>query len=195
MNPDAEKWLTPEEQDWLMEMIQRNSRVDIIGNGVRGDPNQWGKQWYLMLVFQRASGNVSFRDPVHGIQQAIPVCQSLPYRLLDYVGEESIPMGIPQFHRLPGAIPFYWPKEDKDKITCATGHYADLMFLGEDCCYHRWDGLITDNSQANAYARKYHGDSGSFITHLWDLIDRNQRQGHDRALSYREVFPHGTASL
>lgn len=195
MNPDSEKWLTPEEQEWLMEMIQRNQREDIVGNGVRGHENQWGKQWYLMLVFQRASGGVSMRDTTHGIPNAIPICQSLPYRLLDYTGEDSIPPGIPVFHRIPDAIPFYWPKEDRNRITCVTGHFADLMFLGGDCKYHRWDGFITDNTQASTYARKYHGSEGAFLTHLRNLIQQNQERGEDRALSMREVFPNGLSGM
>ena len=180
----AKPWLTPEEQIELKALVDRNEAVDLVGNGIPGDPNQWGKQWWLQLVFQRTSTGVSYRDPTHGIVETIGINQSLPYRILNYKGEESIPFGVPEFPKVKGKIPFYFPKSDR-----VLGSYADLMFLGPNGYIVNSHGVNTDSSFTQGYAKNNGMTTSQVYNDARVMQMYNLYNGSNRALSRREIFP------
>lgn len=183
----ANPWLTPDEQKHLTDLIEKNDAMDIIGTGNPADAPavRYGEQWWLMLVFQRASTGVSFRDTTHGIMEPIAINKSLPYRLAPYAGESSIPFGIPPFPKNLGRVPFYLEKSDR-----TIGPYADLYFLDASGKMHDPDGFIKDNASVPVYAEK-HGGMSAFFQAVQMKIFMNFMRGQDRALSGKEVFPDG----
>ena len=182
-------WLTEDEQAELRADIERNDALDIVGTGDPNDPPKvrYGLQWYAMLVFQRASTGVSFRDTTHGIMEPIPILQSLPYRLSNYRGVQSIPFAIPMFPKNPGAIPIYMEKSDH-----SIGDYADLYFLSSDGKLRNPQGGISSDGSVTVYVEHHAGGNmDAFFSGLQTKVMRNAMRGQDRALSGKEAFPFG----
>ena len=173
---------TADEQAWLRGLIDNNDAEEWVKNGAVD--GIWGAQWRVMLMFRRGSTGVSFRDTNHNIMEPIAVCQSLPYRLFNYVDEGNIPFGVPRFPGHEADIPFYF-----DKFAAGIGSYADLYFLDSSGRIHTADGASSDNGFVAQYATKHNISVQQVFMQAQQMVLMYQGRGVDRALSRKEIFP------